>query len=352
MKANWRSTLASFSISARSWARYQGAVRAIQWLGGYSPFPLHLDLVLTWRCNLACPMCNLRQEEHLRAFAPFRGRELDAEDWYRLLDDVRRSFPFRPNINLLGGEPTLYAGYLDVAAYAKQAAFRCTFVTNGTTLARDAERLVAIGVDVITLSLDGDEATHDAIRGTGVYAKAVEGLRRVQEARQAAGAQRPRLFMATAISGVNYTQLSAIVEMAHALGVEALTFLHLQFPDSALGTHGIEVDRLLEEMAQAQARARALGLPTHFYPYLKREQVPIYYLEPADRLGRNCLSPWLRMSILPEGTVVACENHIIGRWGEETLRHIWNGPQMHAFRRRLARTGTMPSCGRCCRRLF
>jgi len=349
---NWRTALASFSISARSWARYQGAIKAIQWLGGYSPFPLHLDLVLTWRCNLACPMCNLRQEEHVRAFAPFHGRELTTADWCHLLDDVKRSFPFRPNINLLGGEPTLYAGYLEIATHAKQAGFRCTFVTNGTTLARDAERLVATGVDVITVSLDGDEALHDRIRGKGVYRRAVEGIRRVQEARRASGLHRPRLFMATAISGANYNQLSALVEMAHALGLEALTFLHLQFPDSDLATHGIEVPRLLEEMARAEERARALGLPTHFYPYLKKERVPTYYLEPADHLGRHCLSPWLRMSILPEGTVVACENHVIGQWGEGTLRAIWNGPRMRAFRKRLAQKGTMPSCGRCCRRLF
>ncbi len=349
---NWRAALASVSISARSWARYQGALRAIQWLGGYSPFPLHLDLVLTWRCNLACPMCNLRQEDHVRAFAPFRGRELGTADWCRLLEDVKRSFPLRPNINLLGGEPTLCAGYLEIAAHAKRMGFRCTFVTNGTTLARDAERLVEIGVDVITLSLDGDEATHDRIRGAGVYRRAIEGLRRVQEAQRASGLNRPRLFMATAISGANYARLSAQVELAHALGLEALTFLHLQFPDSDLSTHGIDVPRLLEEMARAQERARALGLPTHFYPYLKAEQVPIYYLEPADRLGRNCLSPWLRMSILPEGTVVACENHVIGVWEREPLRAIWNGPRMRAFRQRLAREGTMPSCGRCCRRLF
>ncbi len=354
---NWKSALSQVSVSARSLGRYQRALKALQWLDGYSPTLLNLDLVLTWRCNLACPMCNLRQPQHVDAFAPHQGQLTPAE-WRAVLDDVRQSFPLRPNINLLGGEPTLYPGFLEVAAYAKQLGLRCTFVTNGTRLERLAEPLVAMGLDVVVVSLDGAEAVHDGIRGEGVFTRAVEGIRALQAARVKAKVQRPQVFLSTAVSAASAPWLHQVPDVAHDLGIAAITFLHLQFFDDELPTaegagHGVDSSALLQEMGRVAARARELGVRAHFYPALRADQVGRYYLEPYTALGRDCLSPWLRMSILPDGSVVPCLTTVLGHVGQGTsLRTMWNGPEMRAFRQHLARQGITAACGRCCRRLY
>lgn len=350
-----RTTLGHLSITTRSWARYQRLAGALPWLGGWSPFPLHLDLVLSWRCNLACPMCNLRQEHNMQAFAEFQRGEMSVADWRRIIDDARRSFPLRPNLNLLGGEPTLYKGYPDIIAYAKQRGFRCTFVTNGTHLERDADLLVASGIDVITVSLDGGEALHDSIRGVGVFQRAVRGVRRLQELKRERGSRQPSLFMATAVNGANHARLSEAVEVAASLNIESLTFLHLQFPDSGLEAHGVEAPVLLEAMSEAESRARELGVRMHFYPFLRRDQIATYYHQPSDRLGQRCLSPWLRLTVLPDGHVIPCGDVIVGTVSEggDSLRAVWNGGRLRDFRRRLARQGAiLPACQRCCRRLY
>lgn len=353
MPRDWRTSLGHLSITARSWSRYQRLAGALQWLGGWSPFPLHLDLVLSWRCNLACPMCNLRQEHNVEAFADFQRDEMSVAGWRRVIDDAHRSFPLHPNLNLLGGEPTLYKGYLDIIAYAKQRGFRCTFVTNGTHLERDAEHLVASGIDVIMVSLDGGEALHDRIRGAGVFQRAVRGVQRIQEIKRQRGSQQPHLFMATAINGVNHAQLSEAVDIAATLSMESLTFLHLQFPDSGLETHGIEVTTLLEAMSQAERRAREMGVRMHFYPFLRREQISTYYQQPSDQLGQRCISPWLRLTVLPDGHVIPCGNVVAGRVNEGySLKSMWNGQRLRAFRRRLAHQGaTLSACQRCCRKI-
>jgi MoaA/NifB/PqqE/SkfB family radical SAM enzyme len=91
-------------------------------------------------------------------------------EWCGVVDQAASA---HPAFYFSGGEPLLYRGLDQVLAHVKRRGLIAALVTNGSLLARHAERLVEIGVDNVTVSLDGPEAVHDAIRGVpGTFARA------------------------------------------------------------------------------------------------------------------------------------------------------------------------------------
>jgi MoaA/NifB/PqqE/SkfB family radical SAM enzyme len=351
---SFKTLLGRLSISPKALARYQRIANFLKLFNGYSPFPLNIDLVITMRCNLACPMCVCRQEGNADIVAAFQGPELSLAEWKTIVKDIKRSFFFRPNLHLLGGEPSIFKGYLDLAAFIKKEGFRCSYTTNGVFLSRDAADIVSIGVDVIAVSIDGPREVHDHIRGPGVFDQAVEGIRAINEAKRAQGKKTPQVFLACTISSDSHRHISHMIDVARDLNIGYVTFLHLQFPDSEMGMHAIDVDYLIEEIAKTKSKAAESDVSISFTPNLRTEQIPTYYLQPSNQLGKGCISPWLRMVIVPNGKVIPCGDHVVGDLGTggTTAKDVWNGRQFRAFRQRLASHKLFPDCERCCRKQY
>jgi MoaA/NifB/PqqE/SkfB family radical SAM enzyme len=103
-------------------------------------------LMLTRRCNMACPYCHIRdnQSDH---------SELPAVDWVQILLDLHR-FGIR-QIVLTGGEPTLHPEIVTIAQHARSQ-FLVSMVSNGILLMQNpmlAENLLPL-LDVLSLSVD------------------------------------------------------------------------------------------------------------------------------------------------------------------------------------------------------
>ena len=349
---DYRALLGKLSISSSSLGRFQGIAAVLKLLHGYSPLPLHMDLFLTLRCNLACKMCNLRQPENAKLIAGLARPELSVKEWMGVVRDIRKSFYFRPNLNLLGGEPSVYKGYLDVAAFAKEQGFRCSYTTNGILLARDAADIVSTGLDVVTVSIDGPQDIHDRIRGLGTYERTVQGIRVLNECKKRQGRQ-VQVFLACAVTGDNHTHLTDLIDIASDLDIHHVMFLHLQFPDSDIHSHGIDVERLIEEIDRVRRKAHDSNISVALSPNLRRSRIAPYYLHSSNELGGSCVSPWLRMTVMPNGTILACQIHRLGNVRDGiSLGAVWNGESFRNFRRRLARARVFPDCGRCCRRQY
>ena len=349
-----RTWLAALSVSPRAASRYQSLANPLKLLNGFSPLPLNIDLVLTMRCNFSCHMCNCRKEDNREIVAKFRTPELTPEEWMAVIEDIRKSFFLRPNLTLLGGEPSIYRDYLRVVESIKQAGFRCSYTTNGSFLNRDAREIVSIGTDVIAVSIDGPQEIHDGIRGPGAFENAIEGIRAIESQKRSQAKAAPRVFLTCAIMGDNYDHLAQLVDVAADVDLDYVNFLHLQFPDSELGTHGIDVELLIQEIDKTKSRAADKGIGVNFYPHLRTEQIPVYYLQPSDRLGTGCISPWLRMSIMPDGTIISCGDYVVGnvRDSAANMKKTWNNHRFRAFRKKLSNDGLFAECGRCCRKQY
>jgi MoaA/NifB/PqqE/SkfB family radical SAM enzyme len=89
-----------------------------------------------------------------------------------LLNEILRqakAFGPRPRIGLAFTEPLIHPWILEFCRAIVGQGFYCQITSNGTTLERLAESLVEIGVDEITISVDGPWQCTTALRQTGTF---------------------------------------------------------------------------------------------------------------------------------------------------------------------------------------
>jgi len=189
----------------REGARLAPAVAAARWRAT-SPYKLLLSV--TDRCTLRCRACHA----WVRAPRP----ELSPAEIDRLLAGL----PGLRWLDLTGGEPTARTDILEVADAVARHAPRLIFLhlaTNGFEPARAeavVRRLVRGGgpAPVITVSLDGDQALHDRLRGApGAFGRAVETARRLNALPDV------RVYVGTTLTPDN---LGALPATARALAAE------------------------------------------------------------------------------------------------------------------------------------
>ncbi len=117
----------------------------------------------TMRCNLSCAGCFAGE------YSP--DRDLEPELLQSIVEQANEMGVYF--FTILGGEPFMYDGLLDLAAANQECYFQV--YTNGTLLDEGVvDELAELGNVAPMLSLEGDEATTDARRGKGVYRHLLE----------------------------------------------------------------------------------------------------------------------------------------------------------------------------------
>ncbi|MEO1376828.1 MAG: nif11-class peptide radical SAM maturase 3 [Cyanobacteria bacterium J06635_10] len=112
---------------------------------------------ITLKCNLACQHCGSRAG-HTRA------KELSTDE---ALDMVKQLASVGiTEVTLIGGEAFLRPDWLEIAQAITQAGMVCGMTTGGYGITLDtARRMKEAGIKVVSVSVDGLEATHDHLRG-------------------------------------------------------------------------------------------------------------------------------------------------------------------------------------------
>lgn len=128
-----------------------------------------------------------------------------------------------------GGEPLLCDHIEQLARVSHELGLSVQIATNGLGLAR-ASPWLARTAHEIYVSLDGPEAVHDELRGTGMYARLVAAVRVL-----AASAVRPRLVARSVISRRNAGALEQTVAAARFAGFDAISFLPVDTTSDAFG---------------------------------------------------------------------------------------------------------------------
>lgn len=118
------------------------------------------------RCNLDCKHC----------FVTFSRQKMRDACFDAVLAGAVQLGAVELTFN--GGEPLLHPQTLDWLERARAAGLRTQLFTNATLInAALALRLAASRVARVTVSLDGFEAEHDALRGRGAFRKTSAGIR-------------------------------------------------------------------------------------------------------------------------------------------------------------------------------
>jgi radical SAM protein with 4Fe4S-binding SPASM domain len=290
--------------------------------------PLIAVWELTLRCDLACRHCGSRAG---RA----RNDELSTEE---CLDLVRQLAELGTReVALIGGEAYLRDDWLDIVAAIKRHGMLTTMTTGGRGMTRErAQAAARAGLRSASTSIDGEEATHDRLRGvSGSHRAALEAIANLRDAGVLVAAntqinrlsmpELPRILERLAAARIRSWQIQLTVAMGRAVDE----------PDVLLQPHDL-VD-LFPMLAELVRRAEAVGVDVvagnnigYFGPY---EHV----LRGRTHKGHSCGCGAGRstLGIEADGTIKGCPSLATADWAggnvrQTSLRDIWE--RAHALR--------------------
>lgn len=252
-------------------------------------FPLHLDLELTYTCNLNCRFCYSHRED-------LPGL-LSVPEIDRLLG--RAAGMGSLYLNITGGEPFSREEVIPIIEVAAGWGYAVRVLTNATLVSREhARRLAFLSPLEVVVTVYGVNArTHD--RFTGVAGSFLRSLRGVYALREAGVRTRIKYVIARE----NADQLMAVLRLAEGIGT-TVTVSPLFYPTPAGCREPVGL-RIDDDTL---------------------ETIILYGLyKPA---GSCCAAATARMAVSPTGTVFPCPllRLPLGNLRRQELPSIWSGP--------------------------
>jgi MoaA/NifB/PqqE/SkfB family radical SAM enzyme len=306
----------------------------------------------TARCNSRCVSCDCWKADG--------ASDLTLEEIRRLTDELPGLHTRL--VTFSGGEPTLRRDVYEIATLFRARGVKLHLLTSGLFLERDAAQVVEHFAEV-TVSLDGHTAAlYEQIRGVNGLGVVERGVRRLK-----ALAPRIPVRARSTLHRHNFRELPAIIDKAHAMGLDGISFLSADVTSESFG-RGAAADRLpipslralllnpdeIDEFSGVVERTIASHAPDFASRFVaespdKLRRLPKYY---AAHWGLGpfpptlCNAPWASAVVEADGTVRPCFFHrAVGNVRERSLREILTG-EMVAFRRGLDMAADV-TCQRC-----
>jgi MoaA/NifB/PqqE/SkfB family radical SAM enzyme len=300
----------------------------------------------TSRCNSRCASC----------------------DWWKsigagelTLDEIRRLAASLPSLGtrlvvFSGGEPLYRPDVLDIAAIFRETGVRLHLLTSGVLLDR---RAPAVGRQFarVIVSLDAaDPELYRAVRGVDALDRVEEGIRRLRAAAPAV-----TITARATLHRLNFRALPALIDHAHALALDGISFLAADVSTAAFGrarpgdaaalalspAEVAEFEALVARTCAEYAEDFASGFVQESPAKLAR--LPQYY---RALLGERpfppvaCNAPWMSAVVEADGAVRPCFFHApIANVRDHSLDTIVRN-HLPAFRRTLD-VSRDPVCTRC-----
>lgn len=169
--------------------------------------PAYVVWELTLACDHACTHCGSRA-------AVARDDELSTAQALGVVDELARLGA--REVVLIGGEAYLHPGFLEVVAALARAGVRPTMTTGGKGItAALAREMAAAGLQLVSVSIDGLQDTHDRMRASaGSFERATAALGHLR----AAGL---RVAANTNLNRLNRGDLEPLYEHLRAQGIVA-----------------------------------------------------------------------------------------------------------------------------------
>lgn len=218
--------------------------------------PLVASIKVTQRCNLRCIHCTWVNKIK---------EDLPLERWKEIIDTTYERGCYI--IFIEGGEPTLREDLVEIVKYIRQKGMLCVLFTNGT------RGLPNCDLDAIWMSIDGNETSHNQIRGEGAYQKVMDTLDKFPD---------KNTFSMTTLSKVNASDIEAICRDLSSTSLKGLIF-NFMYPykgtadQYALSTEEriacanqiLELKQKYPKIVSSDSYLRAVGQPDKScYPWL------------------------------------------------------------------------------------
>ncbi len=290
-------------------------------------------------CNCRCVMCDIWKDNK-------NLKQLNERDVAGLLDSLKK-FGTR-QVVMSGGEALLNDRFFKLCELIKKLNVKITLLTTGLTIKKNAIQLLQ-WVDDLIVSLDGDEALHDAIRNIpGAFGKLRDGIAALRYLNPDY-----RITARTVIHRLNFRNWEAIIRAAKEIGIDQVSFL-----PADVSSHAFNRQMAWEEPRQSEIMLSRTELPElreiitrivntmadfasgyiaespskirDIYQYYSA----FYNLNPFPY--KKCNAPWVSTVIEADGSVRPCFFHgAIGNIKDSSLGTILNSDEAVNFRKSL-----------------
>lgn len=322
-------------------------------------------------CNLACRTC-IRH-----AWNEPQG-QMESSVFERVMTGLATFSP--PPVVFFGGfgEPLAHPDIVDMVAQMAALGGSVELITNGILLSADmSQRLIAAGLDMLWVSLDGaTPESYADVRLRQALPEILANLASFRDAAEAVNGHQPRLGIAFVAMKRNIADLPALLDLGSKLG--ATHFL----VSNVLPYTAEMCDEVLYSSALADAPLYGHWQPRLALPLMDATEVtrePVYQAlrrqlnvsigaSELSSLGNHC--PFVEsgaMAIGWDGSVSPClpllhdytnflnghqrysRRYVLGNVAERDLAELWNTPEHLAFRQRVSTFDFAPcvSCGVC-----
>ena len=310
-----------------------------------------LSINLSLRCNLTCSMCT----------TCYDSPELSLDEIKSILDQA--SVWGVEVFNPLGGEPFMRGDVEDILSYAVRRGFFVSITTNGTLISeRRAGRIALIPSDRLhmNISLDGDRQSNDEIRGEGMWDRAIAGFQRIRHADEEAGNTHRKILANTILHARNIDRFEQILDEQEHLGFDGIQILNLfrmgdeskakdlWFTPSDLP----KLENLCHRLIERKRQGGSYGIQN---TQEELENIVPYYRDELKPMDAPCWAGWKELYINADGQAIMCDTNLdflngsFGSVRDQTLRQLWNSPQLHA-QRRSVKTCSTPCVQKCYQR--
>lgn len=339
------------------------------------PHAAVVQFIPTEACNLRCPFCNQWGDA---GYFLAGSRKVESMDEDAITSLIRNLSPRDSMINVHGGEPFAYKQIDGLLEALRE--FDVLITTNGTLMKSHLPAIARIRNLAFILSVDGDESTHDSVRGKGTYARITEGLECLFELRRELGLPLPLVVMSTVVSEWTADVIERAYTTANELGVFMLNYnLRYFMPETA----GIAYEKHLktefgvtssgawrgwlaptheqhdytgtvDRLQRLLARKRLRVLPPYVVTgpsHLRGKDFGRWFSDYLDTFGNeSCFMPFYWARIHANGDLIFCPGHpdiISGNVFRDGFMESFNSETAIRFRKYIL-TNRLPICNRCC----
>ncbi len=302
-------------------------------------------------CNCRCVMCDIwKGNSNLQ--------QLTEEDIRPLLLSLEKLGTRQ--VLMSGGEALLHPQFFRFCSLLREHRLSVSLLSTGLTLEKYAPQITEHTREVI-ISLDGDEATHNAIRNIpDAFRKTVNGVAAIRKLNPGF-----RITARTVIHRLNFRQWPAVIAAAREMGLNQVSFLPADVSSHAFNREVLwsnqrqqeilpaedelpELHQVMEQIIATEGTAFRSGFIAESPDKLRK--IYQYYAAFYGYNGfpfKKCNAPWVSAVVEADGTVRPCFFHeAMGNIREQPLEAILNSEASIRFRKNLD-TDKDSTCARC-----
>ena len=303
------------------------------------------------RCNCRCVMCDIWKGNN-------NVKQLNEADIEKLLSSLKK-FNTK-SIVMSGGEALMHPNFFRLCEIIKAHKMSITILSTGLLLQKYTNEIIAM-TDEVIVSLDGSKEVHDKIRNIpNAYEKLKEGVQSIKKIKKDY-----RVTGRSVIQHANYLDFPNIVDAAHEIGLDQISFLTADVSTDAfnrpelwsedkIGEISLSIDELkkFKDIIEYLIKSHSKDFQNGFIAE-SPDKIRRFYFYYAAFYGLNefpevrCNAPWVSTVIEPDGTIRPCFFHKkIGSIFDNTVDEILNSDESISFRKNL-NMQTDPICKKC-----